>query len=94
MVMVVAAAAVTNSGLTKELANQNHLQSCSEHDQGGFHYRMRSVYAGFPTNVIIQENGSVIEHWSAMGKKYIHRVQIRTSVAFYASQAQKNELMN
>ncbi|KAF8914006.1 ribosomal protein L6, alpha-beta domain-containing protein [Gymnopilus junonius] len=59
----------------------------------GFRYKMRAVYAHFPINCIIQENGTAVEIRNFLGEKTVRHVQMLGGVEVAESKAQKDELV-
>jgi len=59
----------------------------------GFLYKMRAVYAHFPINCIIQENGHKLEIRNFLGEKTVRHVDMLDGVTVSESKAQKDELI-
>ncbi|EPQ59474.1 60S ribosomal protein L9 [Gloeophyllum trabeum ATCC 11539] len=59
----------------------------------GFRYKMRAVYAHFPINCIIQENGRALEIRNFLGEKLVRSVAMLDGVTISESKTQKDELI-
>lgn len=59
----------------------------------GFQYKMRAVYAHFPINCAISEQGSLIEIRNFLGEKFIRRVKMEEGVTVQSSKAMKDQLI-
>ncbi|KAF8812544.1 ribosomal protein L6 [Phlegmacium glaucopus] len=59
----------------------------------GFRYKMRAVYAHFPINCIIQEDGHTVEIRNFLGEKIVRHVNMLDGVEVTESKAQKDELI-
>ncbi|KAJ7781128.1 ribosomal protein L6, alpha-beta domain-containing protein [Mycena metata] len=59
----------------------------------GFQYKMRAVYAHFPINCIIQDEGRNVEIRNFLGEKTVRHVKMLNGVTIVESTAQKDELI-
>jgi len=59
----------------------------------GFQYKMRAVYAHFPINCIIQNDGNALEIRNFLGEKTVRHVDMLGGVTVIESKAQKDELI-
>jgi len=59
----------------------------------GFQYKMRAVYAHFPINCIIQDDGRLLEIRNFLGEKTVRHVNMLDGVVVSESKAQKDELI-
>ncbi|KIY67935.1 ribosomal protein L6 [Cylindrobasidium torrendii FP15055 ss-10] len=59
----------------------------------GFEYKMRAVYAHFPINCIISDDGKSMEIRNFLGEKTVRHVNMLDGVVVAESKAQKDELI-
>ena len=59
----------------------------------GFQYKMRFVYAHFPVNVNISDDGKVIEVRNFLGEKVIRRVEMLEGVTITRTEEVKDEII-
>ncbi|KAI9092627.1 ribosomal protein L6, alpha-beta domain-containing protein [Phlyctochytrium arcticum] len=59
----------------------------------GFEYKMRFVYAHFPINVNVVDDGSEVEIRNFLGEKRIRRIKMLGGVKIEHSTAQKDEII-
>ncbi|EMR09521.1 hypothetical protein PNEG_02107 [Pneumocystis murina B123] len=59
----------------------------------GYRYKMRFVYAHFPINVSIGEEGKLIEIRNFLGEKVVRRVNMLEGVKVELSKSQKDEII-
>ena len=84
-------------GIRKELATVrtvcSHIENMIVGVTKGYLYKMRTVYAHFPINVVTSENNTVVEIRNFLGEKIIRRVVMGEGVTCVNSTAQKDELI-
>lgn len=84
-------------GKRKELAAVrtvcSHITNLFKGVTYGYKYKMRAVYAHFPINCSITENGTLVEVRNFLGEKYIRRVRMAEGVKCENSKDQKDELI-
>ncbi|KAK9767132.1 60S ribosomal protein L9B [Basidiobolus ranarum] len=72
---------------------RSHIQNMITGVTRGFLYKMRFVYAHFPINVNISDNGEEVEIRNFLGEKVIRRVKMLEGVTISHSEAQKDEII-
>ncbi|CDW57245.1 60S ribosomal protein L9 [Trichuris trichiura] len=83
-------------GVRKELSKirtiSSHIENMIKGVRQGYRYKMRSVYAHFPINVTVHENGSLVEIRNFLGEKFLRRIRMPEGVTAVISTMQKDEL--
>jgi large subunit ribosomal protein L9e len=71
----------------------SHVQNMVTGVTKGFEYKMRLVYAHFPINVNIEQQGTIIELRNFLGEKKVRVVKMLPGVKIERSAAVKDELI-
>merc|ERR1739848_960566 len=69
----------------------SHINNMATGVTSGFRYKMRTVYAHFPINMIIKEDGDRVEIRNFLGEKVNREVQMAEGVKCSVSPKQKDE---
>ncbi len=70
-----------------------HIENAIKGVTKGYEYKMRLVYAHFPINVNIVDDGKCVEIRNFIGEKIVRRVPMLEGVTIALSTAQKDELI-
>jgi large subunit ribosomal protein L9e len=70
-----------------------HIENMIKGVTKGFEYKMRFVYAHFPINVNVTEDGTLVEVRNFLGEKLVRRVKMLDGVKVVQSAATKDELV-
>ncbi len=71
----------------------SHIRNMMTGVTKGFEYKVRFVYAHFPHNVIITDNGRTVEVRNFLGEKVVRRVPMLEGVTVIRSDDVKDELV-
>lgn len=84
-------------GNRKKVANLNticsHISNLFIGVTIGFEYRMRSVYAHFPINIEIGEEGRLVEIRNFLGERRIRKIKLPFEVSCVKSEKTKDEII-
>jgi len=69
----------------------SHIENMMKGVTNGYRYKMKSVYAHFPINIAIQDDGVTVEVRNFLGEKYVRRVSMSPGVKCVQT-GQKDEI--
>merc|ERR1712189_35578 len=69
----------------------SHIENMMKGVTYGYRYKMKSVYAHFPINIAIQDDGQTVEVRNFLGEKYVRRVVMSEGVQCVQT-GQKDEI--
>merc|ERR1739848_944622 len=69
----------------------SHIENMMKGVTNGYRYKMKSVYAHFPINIAIQDEGATVEVRNFLGEKYVRRVTMAGGVKCVQT-GQKDEI--
>jgi large subunit ribosomal protein L9e len=71
----------------------SHIRNMMTGVTKGYEYKMRFVYAHFPHNVVITDNGKTVEIRNFLGEKVVRRVQMLDGVTIVRSDDVKDQVV-
>ncbi|KAJ3153403.1 60S ribosomal protein L9 [Geranomyces michiganensis] len=71
----------------------SHIENMIKGVTKGFEYKMRFVYAHFPINVNVVDNGGEVEIRNFLGEKIVRRIKMLGDTKIEHSTAQKDEII-
>jgi large subunit ribosomal protein L9e len=84
-------------GIRKELAAVktvcSHIENMIKGVMRGYRYKMRSVYAHFPINIVISETNTLVDIRNFLGEKFNRQVRMLPGVQCLVSKDQKDEFI-
>lgn len=81
----------TNRGTAALNTVSSHITNMAIGVTSGFRYKMRTVYAHFPINMVISDNGKTVDIKNFLGERKLRRVSMLEGVTISASPKQKDE---
>lgn len=71
----------------------SHISNMIKGVTKGVLYKLRAVYAHFPINVSVLDNGTAVEVRNFLGQKFVRRINMMDGVKFEVSASQKDEYL-
>merc|ERR1712127_395297 len=81
----------TKRGASALKTTTSHIRNMAVGVTSGFRYKMRTVYAHFPINMVIQNSGKTVDIKNFLGEKKLRKIDCLEGVTIKVSPKQKDE---
>merc|ERR1712062_545523 len=81
----------TKRGASALKTTTSHIKNMAIGVTSGFRYKMRTVYAHFPINMVVASDGKSVDIKNFLGEKKLRQVKMMDGVLIKASPKQKDE---